>query len=43
MPLINGLLTRLLGPYWKYEALTFTYGPSLYKKDQVPYFLVHTE
>ena len=47
MPLINDLLTRLLGPYWKYEAFTFTqkiglriswYGPSnLVSKSSVQY------
>ena len=46
MPLIDDFLTRLLGPYQKYEALTFTYGSRKlgpYKKDRTSYFLVWTE
>ena len=30
--IINDVLTGLLGPYKKYEPLTFTHGPSLTKK-----------
>ena len=46
MPLINDLLTGLLGPYQKYEAFTFTHGPRKlgpYEKDRASYFLVRTE
>ena len=43
---MNDLLTGLLGPYQKYKALTFTYGPlklGQYKKDRASYFPVRTE
>ena len=44
--IINDLITGLLIPYQKYEALTFTNGPlklGSYEEDRASYFLVRTE